>query len=72
MFLDKMERDVPEWRSSIREGNFSPVREWLRENIHSKGSLNDPADLVKVVTGKSITITPFLNYLGRKMDMIYG
>jgi carboxypeptidase Taq len=72
MFLDKMERDVPEWRSSVREGNFSPVREWLRENIHSKGSLYDPADLVKVVTGKSISIQPFLDYLDGKVDVVYG
>ncbi|MBI0583307.1 MAG: carboxypeptidase M32 [Methanomassiliicoccus sp.] len=72
MFLEKMEREVPEWRSSVQEGDFSPVRQWLAENVHSKGNLYDPADLVKVVTGKGLKIEPFLDYLGRKMDMVYG
>lgn len=71
MFLDKMERDLPEWRSDVQEGDFSPVRAWLRENVHSKGNMYDPADLVKVVTGKGLNIDPFLDYLGRKVDLVY-
>ncbi|MDW5562126.1 MAG: carboxypeptidase M32 [Methanomassiliicoccus sp.] len=72
MFLEKMERDVPDWRSAVEHGDFSPVRTWLRDNVHAKGNMYDPADLIKVVTGKSISTSPFLNYLGRKVDMIYG
>ncbi len=71
MFLEKMERDLPEWRSSVQEGDFSPVRSWLRENVHSRGNLYDPADLVKVVTGKGLNIKPFLGYLERKVDLVY-
>ena len=72
MFLEKMQKDLPDWRASVRAGDFSKVRSWLRENVHSKGSMYDPADLVKVVTGKSMNIRPFLNYLGDKVEMVYG
>ncbi len=72
MFLDKMQKDVPQWRKSVRNGDFSPVLGWLRTNVHSKGDLYDPADLVKVVTGKDVSVTPFLKYLDRKMSRIYG
>jgi carboxypeptidase Taq len=72
MFLKKMNRDVPTWRSSVKKGDFKPVRKWLVDNIHSKGNLYDPADLVKVVTGEGLTITPFLDYLNGKMALIYG
>jgi carboxypeptidase Taq len=72
MFLQKLDKDVPTWRSSIRKGDFRPVHQWLVANIHSKGNLYDPADLVKVVTGKDLTIEPFLDYLSEKMDRTYG
>ncbi|QLH74959.1 MAG: carboxypeptidase M32 [Methanomassiliicoccales archaeon] len=72
MFLERMERDLPEWRSSIAKGNFMPVREWLKENVHSKGNLYDPADLVKVITGRSLDIDPFIKYLDGKMGKIFG
>ena len=72
MFLEKMEAEVPDWKVSVREGDFGPVRRWLTDNIHSKGNMFDPADLVKVVTGRSLTITPFITYLNQKMDAVYG
>jgi len=72
MFLEKMEGDVPEWRESVRKGDFSPVLRWLRANVHSRGDLYDPAELVKVVTGKEMDVAPFLGYLEGKMSRIYG
>jgi len=72
MFLEKMEDDVPEWRESLRKGDFSPVLRWLRANVHSRGDLYDPAELVKVVTGKEMDVAPFLGYLEGKMSRIYG
>jgi carboxypeptidase Taq len=72
MFLEKMNGDVPQWRKGLRKGEFAPVLQWLRENVHAKGDLYDPADLVKEVTGKELTVSPFLRYLERKMAIIYG
>lgn len=72
MFLEKMERDVPEWRAAVGKGDFSPVRGWLCENVHAKGDMYDPADLVKKVTGKGLNIKPFLDYLEKKVDLVYG
>ena len=72
MFLEKMDKDLPSWRSDIRGGNYLPVRQWLAQNIHSKGSLYDPADLVKNVTGKDLDIAPFIKYLERKCKYVYG
>ncbi len=72
MFLRKLDRDVPTWRTSVRKGDFKPVRQWLVDNIHSKGNLYDPADLVKVVTGEGLTIEPFLDYLNDKVERTYG
>jgi carboxypeptidase Taq len=72
MFLDKMEKDLPTWRDDIKAGNYLPVRQWSAENIHAKGCLYDPADLVKNVTGKDLDIAPFIRYLERKCKYVYG
>ncbi|HUT26518.1 MAG TPA: carboxypeptidase M32 [Methanomassiliicoccales archaeon] len=72
MFLDKMNKDVPQWKKGLRKGEFSPVLQWLGKNVHSKGDLYDPADLIREVTGKELTISPFLKYLEEKMSKIYG
>ncbi|OPY34472.1 MAG: Carboxypeptidase Taq (M32) metallopeptidase [Methanomassiliicoccales archaeon PtaU1.Bin124] len=72
MFLRKMEKDVPEWREEVRKGNYVPVGTWLKDNVHSKGNMYDPADLVKHVTGKNVEIEPFIAYLKGKMGKIYG
>ncbi len=72
MFLEKMQRDLPQWRKGLRQGEFAPVLQWLRQNVHAKGDLYDPADLVRIVTGKELTISPFMKYLERKMSRIYG
>jgi carboxypeptidase Taq len=63
---------VPEWKKAIKKGNFSPVKKWMTENVHSKGNLYDPADLVKEVTGDNLTVKPFISYLERKYARIYG
>ena len=71
MFLEKMAADVPNWRASVRKGDFNPVKAWLHANVHSKANLYDPADLVKNVTGKDLEIRPFIRYLDEKMSRIY-
>ncbi len=72
MFLKKLKRDAPEWKKELKKGNFQPVKEWLVENVHSKGNLYDPADLVREVTGENLTVKPYISYLEKKYGKIYG
>ena len=71
MFLEKMNKDIPDWKPIIRSGNFTQVKNWLVTNVHSKGDLYDPVDLVREVTGKDVSIEPFINYLNNKFGEIY-
>ncbi|MBN2154290.1 MAG: carboxypeptidase M32 [Candidatus Lokiarchaeota archaeon] len=72
MFLDKMAEDVPDWVHAVARGEFGPVHDWLRANVHEKGNLMDSVDLVKAVTGKPADAAPFVRYLDRKMAKIYN
>jgi carboxypeptidase Taq len=72
MFLKKLKKDDPTWKKELKKGNFQPVKNWMIENVHSKGNLYDPADLVKEVTGETLKVKPFILYLEKKFGKIYG
>ena len=72
MMLEKMNRAIPDWRDKISAGSFAEVKGWLVENVHGRGNLYDPADLIKVITGGELTIGPFLNYLEEKYSKLYS
>ena len=62
----------PDAPSNVR-GDFKPIREWLRTNIHEKGSLYPSDDeLCAQVTGKKLDPQVFLKYLDEKYSALYG
>ncbi len=67
-----MAKANPEWRIELTQGNIANIRKWLTNNVYSQGSLYDPADLIKKVTGTGLTVKPYLEYLEEKFSAIYG
>jgi carboxypeptidase Taq len=55
----------------IRNGEFSGLLGWLRENVHRHGRKYPPKELMMRVTGKPIDTKPYLCYLGRKFGDLY-
>ncbi|MFQ6068453.1 MAG: carboxypeptidase M32 [Candidatus Bathyarchaeia archaeon] len=70
--LAKLEKDMPNWKDQIANGNFHDVKKWLTENVHHYGNLYDPAILIKKITGEEINVKPYLEYLNKKYSWIYG
>ena len=70
--LAKMEKDLPQWRNHLTKGDFNMVKQWLVRNVHSQGNLYDPEDLIKKVTGETLTVKPYLKYLNEKYSKLYG
>jgi carboxypeptidase Taq len=71
-FFDKAVADVPGIPAGIARGEFAPLLNWLRENIHCHGKKHLPGDLVKLVTGKPLSAEPYLRYLRAKYSDVYG
>lgn len=65
-FYAVAKRGCPEIQSEISNGNFNHLMTWLKENIHSKGSLYSPDELVNKVTGQGINVGFFKKYLQNK------
>jgi len=70
--LSAMEKDMPDWRKQLEKGSFKPAKQWLTEKVHKQGNLYDPPMLIKKITGKELTVKPYLNYLNEKCSKFYG
>ena len=62
----------PEIPGDIRQGKFSTLHTWLRENIYQHGSKYTANELLARVTGGPLTLAPYLEYLRTKYGEIYG
>ena len=54
-----------------REGEFGPLREWLRDNVHSHGKRLETGDLVRAATGSRFTADAFTGYVTEKYGALY-
>jgi carboxypeptidase Taq len=63
---EQMRRDVPTIDEQITVGDFSGLRRWLRESIHSQGARLPLGELMETTTGKPLGATAALRYLERK------
>ena len=59
--------DLPGIEDDIAAGDFAPLREWLRENIHPHGRKYTTRELLKRATGEELQVEPFLEYLEGKL-----
>ncbi len=71
-FLAKMIKDIPDWLDQIAKGKFKKILQWMIDNVHSKGNMYYPQELVKQVTGEGLNATPFIEYLETKYKRIFG
>ena len=67
-----LQSDLPDLGAQIRNGEFSELREWLRQNIHHHGSKYEPQELVERITGGKINSAPYMHYLLEKYAEIYN
>lgn len=71
-FFEKFSSDHPDWEQKIAQGNLTFIRDWLKTHIHQWGRQYSPHELVEKITGKPLSEKPYLNYLTKKYQRIYG
>ena len=64
--------DLPDLDEQIRNGEFSTLRGWLVEKIHSQGAKFEPQELIQRVTGSKINPDAYMHYLRGKYGSVYG
>ena len=70
-FFEAAKKQVPEIPQQLEKGDFSGLKGWLNENVHSQASKLSFNDLIKQATGKELSTEAFKNslrerYLGEK------
>jgi len=56
----------------IRNGEFTPLLDWLRAHVHARASILEPTDLIEEATGEQPKPDAFVDYLGDKLGALYG
>ena len=68
--LRTMEKDFDVF-AAVREGQLSKVADWLKEHVFSIASLTDPDEWIRAITGESLNVDYYLDYLEDKFTKLY-
>lgn len=69
---ERARADMPDLDDRLAQGELSPLREWLRANVHRHGSKFAMPELLERVVGGPIAVPPFVSYLKTKLSDVYG
>jgi carboxypeptidase Taq len=70
---EKVTADLPDLYEGFEQGEFGPLRDWLREHVHRYGRKFTPRETLERAIGASaIDAEPYVRYLQRKIGAIYG
>ena len=64
--LHKIQKDIPDLRTQIGQGDFNALRAWLNDNIYAKGRLMDMQDMLTTATGKPLRAEYLAKHLKRR------
>jgi len=70
-FYAKAEQKLGDLQKMFETGEFAPLLQWLRQNVHSQGSRYLPRDLVKAATGEELDAGYLVDYLKDKYGRLY-
>jgi len=71
-FFETARAELGDLDSQFAKGDFAPLLGWLQRKIHQQGQRYSAGQLVKEVTGKSLSAEPLLRHLRKKAAEIYG
>jgi carboxypeptidase Taq len=63
---------LPDLDEQFAAGDFGPLREWLRENLHRHGRKLTAQTAIERITGGPIDVGPYISYLRAKFGEIYA
>ena len=70
-FFHTAENTVSGMADSARNGDYSDLLKWLRENVHAHGRKYDPEDLCTRITGEPLNVKYFMDYAKKKFRQVY-
>ncbi len=59
-------KDIPDMYELVLKGNFTPIKEWLKDKIHRYGSVYPPKVLIAKSLGEALNPEYFIAYIREK------
>ncbi|GAA4434973.1 carboxypeptidase M32 [Bremerella cremea] len=70
--IEQAREDLGDLDAMFASGEFMPLLDWLRENVHQLGQCYPGDQLVERVCGDPIDSAPLIRYLRSKLGPLYG
>jgi carboxypeptidase Taq len=71
-FFAHADKELGGLHAQFEKGDFRPLLDWLRKNIHSHGRRYRAKELVEKVTGRPLSHKPLIDYMTKKFGELYG
>lgn len=71
-FFDSAAKAIGDLDLQISKGEFVPLLNWLRSNVHQKGKSLSASGILQSATGESLSHQPMMTYLREKYAEIYS
>jgi carboxypeptidase Taq len=69
---EQAEADLGDLDEQFERGEFAQLAEWLRDHVHRFGRMFEPRDLLQRAIGATMDPEPYLGYLQRELDELFG
>jgi len=66
--MEVIRRDLPDLDEQISRGEFAPLLDWLRVNVHSHGRKLTPGELLERITGEGLNARAWIDYVTAKFS----
>ncbi len=70
-WMAALRKDYPNLDEMIANGEFSTIRDWMREKIHKHGRRYTVSDLARLASGEDLNPDHFANYLKDRFAPLY-
>ena len=71
-FFNAADKELNGLNELFVSGQFQPLKDWLNTNIHARGKQYSPQELVRKVTGESLSHEPLVQHLRSRFGPLYG
>ncbi len=71
-FFETADKELGGLDALFARGEFRPLLDWLRTNIHHHGRRYTASELVQNITGEPLSAEPLMRHLTKKASDLYG
>lgn len=71
-FFNTISKQIPDIDGCIKNGNLLQIKHWLNEHIHKHGRLLSAKELCTQVTGETLNVKYYIEYMQNKIQKLYS